>query len=304
MRDVEIVRDLIYSHGLVGRGSPGGPRSRELRLDLYLPERVVDEPARPALVLAFGGAFHRGSKENDSFEGGSNTSVADYCLRFARRGHVACSIDYRLVTEDPEPGTTPVVASPARIPTSRVDVVRRLLELPPATPDMLWRGIESASDDMAAAVHFVRHHAGEWHVDPARIAVGGFSAGARTALNAAFGEKAPVAAVVSLSGFVDAEDLARHAPAGAGGPATLLVSAENDLDYIVRATPGMVQRLRLGGVTCECLHVPGAGHFYPAEAIAWGEEDAAGAARRTTVEGAMVDFLERALAPSWSARRG
>jgi hypothetical protein len=34
---VEIVRDLVYGHGLVQRGRPGGSVLRELRLDLYLP---------------------------------------------------------------------------------------------------------------------------------------------------------------------------------------------------------------------------------------------------------------------------
>jgi hypothetical protein len=124
--------------------------------------------------MAFGSAFHRGSKENDAFESeGGNTSVAEYCLRFARRGYVACAIDHRLVPEDPEPGATRVALRPERIPVSRVDVVRRLMRLPPATPDMLWRGIEAASDDMAEAVRFVRTQAASWRVDPARIALGG-----------------------------------------------------------------------------------------------------------------------------------
>ncbi|MEJ7687816.1 MAG: nuclear transport factor 2 family protein [Variovorax sp.] len=296
MHDVEIVRDVVYGHGLVGRARDAGPQSRPLKLDLYLPAVDGSGSARPALVMAFGGAFHRGSKENDSFEGGTNTSVSDYCLRFARRGYVACAIDYRLATEDPEPGATRVISSPSSLPTSRVDVVRRILDLPPATPDMLWRSIESASDDMAAAVHFVRHHARDWDVDPARIALGGFSAGARTALNAAFGEKAPVAAVVSLSGFIDAKDLAHHVPKGSGGPATLLVSAENDLAYVRDATPGIARHLRGAGMHCDCVQVLGAGHFYPAEAAALEDRDGARSVA-TTVEAAMVDFLSRTLAP-------
>ncbi|WP_162593002.1 alpha/beta hydrolase [Variovorax sp. PBL-E5] len=288
---VEVVRDVVYGHGLVHRARPGGPVPRALKLDLYLPARHAHTAPRPALIMAFGGAFHRGSKENDAFEAeGGNTSVADYCLRFARRGYVACAIDYRLVTEDPEPGTTPVVSAPERIPTSRTDVVRRIMNLPPATPDMLWRGIEAASDDMAEAVRFVRSRAAEWHVDPARIALGGFSAGARTALNVAFGEKVPVAAVVALSGFMDRADLQRHLSGFDGGPAVLLVSAENDLDYIAEATPGLVAQLRAAGLHCELLDVPGAGHFYQADAVA--VHDAHGA---TTVERAMAGFLRRTL---------
>lgn len=291
--EVEIVRDVVYGHGLVHCDRPGGSVAKELKLDAYLPVSPpgADAAPRPALILGFGGAFHRGSKENDSFEAeGGNTPIAHYCLRFARRGYVACAIDYRLVPEDPDPGPTPVVMSPARIPTSRVDFVRRAMNLPPATSDMLWRGIEAASDDMAAATRFVRRQSAPWGLDPERIAIGGFSAGARTALNAAFGEKVPVAAVVSLSGFMDELDLRRHVEPGTRGPAVLIVHAENDLDYVVQATPSLVAHLRHAGLPCEHVHVPQAGHFYKAEAPAVHDSDGI-----TTVEQAIATFLHRAL---------
>ncbi|WP_077000111.1 alpha/beta hydrolase [Variovorax sp. KK3] len=296
---IECVRNLVYGRGRVGRERPGGPVERELTLDLYRP--VDPLPAgqlMPALILAFGGAFHRGCKEDDAFEAeGGNTAVAEYCRRFARRGYVACTIDYRLVPEDPEPGDTPVVGAPERIPTARVDVVRQLMQLPPATPDMLWRGIEAASDDMAAATRFVRRQADAWQVDPARIAIGGFSAGARTALNVAFGEQVPVAAVVALSGYVDDDDLQRHLARCSGqGPAVLVASAEHDLDYVAAAAPGLVARLRQAGLNCTQVRVPGAGHFYRAEAAVLRDDGGP-----TTVEGAMADFLHRTLAPVGSA---
>ncbi len=289
---VRVEHDLVYGHGVVGWSSPA-PTLRPLALDLYMPEDKGGTAPRPLLLLAFGGAFHRGSKEDDSFEAeGGNTAMAEYCMRFARRGYVTCSIDYRLVPEDPGPGDTPVVADAARIPTARVDVVRGIMGLPPATPEMLWRGIEAASDDMATAIAFVRAHAAQWNIDPERIAVGGFSAGGRTALNAALGEKAGVAAVVALSGYIDADDLARHAPAGARGPAVLLINGENDLPYLADAAPGMVAGLRAAGLHCVHATVPEAGHFYRAEALAL--PDGGGAA--TTVEQAIAAFLDRALA--------
>ncbi|MEO9147957.1 MAG: alpha/beta hydrolase fold domain-containing protein [Burkholderiaceae bacterium] len=289
---MEVIRDLVYGSGLVRCSDPQGAVKRELKLDLYRP-RVRDADVRlPALVLAFGGAFHRGSKENDSFEAeGGNTSVADYCRRFARRGYLACAIDYRLVTEDPDPGRTPVVQSPESIPTTRVDVVRRLMQLPPATSHMLWCGIEAASDDMAAATRYLLDRASMWGIDPDRVAVGGFSAGARTALNVALGEKVPVAAVVSLSGYMHHEDLQRHITRQHDGPAVLVVSAQNDLEYIVEATPRLVDHLRTSGLHCEQVVVPDAGHFYGAEAVALHDRDGV-----TTVEEAMAAFLARALA--------
>ena len=156
---------------------------------------------------------------------------------------------------------------------------------------MLWRGIEAASDDMAAATRYVLDHAASWGVDPHRVTLGGFSAGARTALNAAFGEKLPVAAVVSLSGYMNDEDFQRHVRRAAKGPAVLVISAERDLDYIVEATPRLVRHLRVAGLDCDQVTVPDAGHFYPAEAAA--RHDSGGV---TTVERAMATFLDKALA--------
>ena len=290
--DVEIIRDLVYGSGLIRCSHAHGAVSRELKLDLYRPRSRGSDALLPVLILAFGGAFHRGSKENDAFEAeGGNTSVAEYCRRFARRGYLACAIDYRLVTEDPDPGSTPVVRSPQHIPTSRVDVVRRLMKLPPATPHMLWCGIEAASDDMATATRFLLDRASTWGIDRNRVALGGFSAGARTALNVAFGEKVPVAAVVSLSGYMHHEDLQRHVTPQPNGSAVLVVSAQNDLEYIVAATPELVGHLRTSGLHCEQVLVPDAGHFYAAEAVALHDRDGV-----TTVEAAMETFLARALA--------
>lgn len=295
---VEISRDIVYGSGAVG--SQEGIASRDLRLDLYQP--VIGDGARrlPALVLAFGGAFHRGTKEDDTFGNppDRNNSIAWYCHEFARRGYVACSIDYRLVPEDPRPGNTPVVSDPANIPRSRVDEVRKIMNLPKASDDLLWRGVEAASDDMALAVRYVKAHADAWHVDPGKIAIGGFSAGARTALNVALGEREPVTAVVALSGYMHASDLERHIASGRSFPPLLLIHAEHDLEYVSSGHPRMVKRLRELGLHCESVEVPGATHFYPAHASA--RHDAYGS---TTVEEAMAKFLSDAFSAGSADQR-
>lgn len=289
---VQVTRDIVYGQARVdcADGRPG--RLRALRLDRYAPADDGHGAPRPVAVLAFGGAFHRGSKEDDAFETpeARNTSVADYCRLLAGQGMVACSIDYRLVQEDPDPGRTCAVAEPAGIPRSRVDVVRELMGLPPATDTMLWRGIEAASDDMAMAAHFVLAQAGAWNIDPRRLVLGGFSAGARTALNAVFAEGVPAAAVIALSGYMDGQDLLRHLAArqGVPPPAVLLVSADNDLDYIAARTPAMAQEFRAQGLVCLRLQVPAAGHFYPCDAPARDDQGAA-----TTVQAGLLTFLRR-----------
>lgn len=287
---VHIQKDIVYGIGAIVEEN-GAETVRELKLDMYQPIRETPVPTA-AVILAFGGAFHRGSKEDDAYGVAPqrNNSIAWYCNEFARRGYFACAIDYRLIPENPLPGSTPVVSNPEHIPRSRVDAVRKIMGLPPASNAMLWHGIEAASDDMAMAVRFVKTQAQAWNIDPEKLVIGGFSAGARTALNVAFGEKEPVAAVIALSGYMDAKDIDRHLASSQNFPSLLLISAENDLDYIVTHTSDMVDRFKARGLHCEYAQVPNATHFYPADAIAIHES--AGA---TTVEGAMATFLQQVL---------
>ena len=69
--------DIAYTQALID----GGTRRITLCYDAYLPD--AGAPPGPAIILAFGGAFHRGSKEDDAFPGagdtGSNTAMAEYC---------------------------------------------------------------------------------------------------------------------------------------------------------------------------------------------------------------------------------
>ena len=287
---VVVTSNVPYGSALVDVNTK--PRERVLALDIYAPAGSAEGQSRPALILAFGGAFHRGNKEADEFDndGHRNTPVSAYCREFARRGYVGFCIDYRLVQEDPDPGNTPVIAEKANIPRSRVDYVRTLLGLPPATSEMIWAGIEAACDDMVQAFRFVQAHAKRYGVDPAKIAVGGFSAGARTALNTAYGERLPAAAVVSLSGYMAAEDLARHVNGAAGQPPAFLVTGENDLEHLARHAEPMRRHFAAAGVACEAWQVPGGTHFYPSGSAVVGE-----GGRRTTLEEAMAQFVSRTL---------
>ena len=284
---VEITRDIVYGQALVEVGTT--PRLRTLQLDRYAPASAASGP-RPALIMAFGGAFHRGNRRDDEFGEGArrNTPVAAYCEAAARRGWVACSIDYRLVSEDPDPGTTPVIHSPGLVPMSRVALVRQWLGLPPVDAATVCRGIEAATDDMVAAFRFVQAQAGAWGVDAGRIVIGGFSAGARIALGAAYGERVPAAGVLALSGYLAGDDLACGVRGATGEPPALLVHGDDDLDYIVRQMPAMAQRFAAAGRGSECWCVAGSGHFYPADSLARRSDGA-----EATVEQAVEAFLDR-----------
>lgn len=64
---VTVTHDEVYGQGVVDASI--APRRRALTMDVYRP--VLDgEPlsGRPAVIMAFGGAFHRGSKGWEPFE--------------------------------------------------------------------------------------------------------------------------------------------------------------------------------------------------------------------------------------------
>lgn len=120
---------------------------------------------RPAIILVHGGGFRGGiGKAFPLLEG-----MEDY----ASRGYVLVSIEYRIDT------------------TSDCQAVQDYTG-DPTDPDYLAmraqceRGILAAQQDTQAAVRWVRRNASRHGVDPNKVAVGGFSAGAVTAANVAY----------------------------------------------------------------------------------------------------------------------
>ena len=128
-----------------------------LTLDLYTP-RGDASAKRPVFVFAHGGFFAFGDKSEGSGWGN----------RLAQRGYVVASVNYRL-------SSTPVVAP--------VDSDRELQE------------IDDARADMQTAVRWMRVNAASLRIDPDKIAVGGVSAGAVTALGLAVNNDDPEVAL-------------------------------------------------------------------------------------------------------------
>ena len=263
---VVVTRDVVYGTAGVDWTPQGGAaRHRPLKLDVYAPADDRAQP-RPAIVFAFGGAFHRGSKETDEFPdeaGARSTAVSDYARLFAARGYVCFCIDYRLTQERPDPGVTPVLAPDEPMNKDRVNVVREMFGLPPATDAELAAGIEAATDDMVLATTFVRSRSRVYNVDPSRIAIGGFSAGAMIALNAAFVERVPVAAVVSISGRLTPRALADYVTGAPEEPAVLMLVGEHDLRVIVDGSAETQAKLLAVDRRHRFVRLPGATHFYP-----------------------------------------
>lgn len=131
-----------------------------LRLDAYQP--VGDTlAARPAIVWIHGGGFASGSR----------TNLATMSDAWARKGYVTFSIDYRL-----DPGNRCQGIQDGKI----TDPVELATET-----ERCRRAITAAHTDALSAIRWVRANAATYGVDTTRIAVGGGSAGAVTAVNVA-----------------------------------------------------------------------------------------------------------------------
>jgi para-nitrobenzyl esterase len=123
---------------------------RELFLDVYEPANDVAEN-RPAIIVAFGGSFIQGTRED----------VAFLCEAFARKGYVAVAIDYRLFDG-------------ALFP-------------PPSGIEMTEVVIKAVSD-MKGAIRYMRQDAAadnNFRIDPNMIFTSGISAGAIAACHTA-----------------------------------------------------------------------------------------------------------------------
>ena len=137
-----------------------------LRLDMYQPTGDT-VTSRPAIVWVHGGSFCCGSK--------TSPELVDEATTFSKEGYLNVSIDYRL--ESPGCSGSGSNCVPA---------------------------IQEAAADAQTAVRFLRTNAATYGIDPDRIAIGGSSAGAITALNVGYSSSedpsARVRAALSISG--------------------------------------------------------------------------------------------------------
>jgi predicted esterase len=137
-----------------------------LQFDMYQPTGDT-VTSRPAIVWVHGGSFCCGSR--------TSPELVDEATTYSKEGYLNVSIDYRL--ESPGCSGSSSNCVPA---------------------------IQEAATDAQTAVRFLRTNAATYGIDPNRIAIGGSSAGAITALNVGYSSSedpsASVRAAVSLSG--------------------------------------------------------------------------------------------------------
>ncbi|MBL7829679.1 MAG: carboxylesterase family protein [Saprospiraceae bacterium] len=125
-------------------------QNQALKMDVYTPDGDTST-SRPVIIWAYGGSFITGKRSD----------MENYCITFAKKGYVTATIDYRL---------WPLLVKGFPTGEQILDVVVQ------------------AVSDMKGSVRYFRKDAdqtNQFKIDPARIIVGGISAGAITALHAA-----------------------------------------------------------------------------------------------------------------------
>lgn len=199
-----------------------------LKLDMYTPKGDT-ATSRPAIVWVHGGGFSGGDK--------TSVELLDESDQFARKGYVNVSINYRLA------------------PVGCVGTIT----------ESCLVGIVQAMQDAQTAVRFLRSRATKYGIDPTRIAIGGSSAGAITALNVGYNAADPgpgdhqgfssaAEAVQSLSGAAIGTT-----PGADGAPALLFHGTADPLVPYAWAL-ATVQSAKAAGLVAKLVTWPGDGH--------------------------------------------
>lgn len=185
-------------------------------LDIYWPVRGT---AHPAVVLVHGGGFTIGAR----------TDMEPFAERLAAAGIVAATIDYQLSEGSWFPATS--FADPG-----------------------LRQAVALARDDALAAVGWLQASAAGYGVDPRRVVVAGYSAGAMTAIEAAT-HGPTVAGGFSIAGA--GVELAAIDPSD---PPLALVHGDNDDIIPASLALATCEQARLVQARCELVTRSGVGH--------------------------------------------
>ena len=157
--------------------SPSGDRVianvSDPTLTVYLPDARIATGA--AAVIAPGGALRVLGFDNEGVK------VAKW---LNERGIAGFVLKYRTLQQDPSASRGPLPGMPG--PGAREELVIVNANANPAPDDaVLGEVLELAVADAQAALELVRNRAAEWHIDPERVGIIGFSAGGGVAVGTA-----------------------------------------------------------------------------------------------------------------------
>jgi len=148
--DVNITSGIFYGSNV--NADFFGDVTQDLYLDFYEPIND-DLERRPLILMLFGGSYVAGSR--------TSSDIVELCTRYAKMGYVAAAIDYRLTTE--------------------------LIWL--ANEETAYKAAAKGIHDLKGAIRYFRMNDAlydDYKIDTERIYAGGVSAGAISAVNAAY----------------------------------------------------------------------------------------------------------------------
>ena len=207
----------------------------DLKLDVYEPTGDT-VGGRPAIIWVHGGGFRVGDK----------SATSDVAIAYAKRGYVTFSINYRL-----DPGNKCQAVQDGKI----TDPTQLAIETARCEAAIL-----AAQHDAQAAVRYVRAHAADYDIDAEGIAMGGFSAGAVTALHVAYRSDDPgdvgdydgvdsrIQAALAASGCNYLPD-----SVGAGDAPVFLLHAQFDQAVPFACAQDVANRAHAAGLVAETM---------------------------------------------------
>jgi para-nitrobenzyl esterase len=177
---IKVIRDLRYA---ARPDSIGKDTSSDRLLDLHLP--VAGKPGKlPVIILIHGGGF----------SGGDKKSTDALSVALSKYGYAVVNINYRLQLKRKKvAGASASANMAAGLPESGFHPALR-------------NAVTIASEDAQLALKWVKENAGQYQFDLKKVAMGGGSAGAMTALYTTYASRQkvlPVKAVINLWGGLE-----------------------------------------------------------------------------------------------------
>ena len=219
-KEIKIEKDVPFGETINYKGE-----KEMLLLDIYSPLEIVDKK-RPAIIWMHGGGFNVNFDKSQSY-------IVDMATRFAKRGYVCFSINYR-VRENPKDDKAGTMGD--------------------------------ALEDAMIGLNWVRKNSKKLAIDKSKIVIGGGSAGGQLGNNFCYRDgsknkkwdKSGIIAFVNLWGSPD-ESWGKYT-IDKNDPPMIIVHGTEDASVPYANSLHIIKKLNSVGVKNELISIEGAGH--------------------------------------------
>ncbi|WP_430814794.1 alpha/beta hydrolase [Carboxylicivirga sp. RSCT41] len=294
-----VTPDVKYGEGKIMSDNKIG--SKDLNMDVYYPTNNNNN--RPAVILSYGGSFHRGNPRIPyAGFGGQTTTMSQYAMRLAAEGYVVFTINYRVAPDNPvldnyegfSEDDLDADIFKSQMAIDQTNTIRQQMGLDNLTDEnaekVLKTAVLAATEDLRKAIRHIKTEHEIYNIDPDKIALGGFSAGGVISINVAYALQEEVSAVFTNSGFPAVFKMEKLLPQSDKHPPILIFISENDYPVVKALMPPFMQELKAIGVETNFNWVSGFGHFYPSGAVSLSDTG-----DKMPIEQRIIQFLDNKL---------